>query len=306
MMPGKPHRLTVTMRKAIRTLLPPFLSRLPDVRGRGRMTLLIDRLLTDEKDPDSYNTIGILNGNVRFQFDLRPWGQKFAYYYRSWESNAISTFRALYRGGWFIDVGSSLGLYVVCMADVVRARGGRIAAIEPVPFNRDRQNINVALNNAQDLVEYAAVALGSEPGQIRLAVDPLHADNNAYFSDDGDVEVEVVTLDALCASRRWSPVGAIKMDVEGYEPKVFEGARETVTRDRPVILAEFNRERMAINGFSIAPSWDFLHGNEYRAYVLERGYLQQIDDPGSHENLFFIPAGMQLAGLVSRLAPLSR
>lgn len=279
------------MRNAIRALLPPVISRLPGVRGRGRMTLLLDRLLTDAGDPRSYETTGTLNGGVRFHFDLRPWGQKFAYYYRAWEHDYISTMRSLYRGGWFVDVGSSLGLYVVCLAEAVRARGSRIASIEPVPFNRERQQVNVALNGAEELVEYADVALGAGPAVVRLSVDPAHADNNAFVSDAGDVAVEVVAFDALCERRGWQGIGAMKIDVEGYEPMVIEGARTTIARDRPVILAEFNRERMAINGFTIEPSWQFLHGLGYRAFILAHGRLLPIDEPALHENIFFVPGG---------------
>jgi FkbM family methyltransferase len=282
------------MRNRIRALLPPVISRLPDLRGRGRMTLFFDRFLTDSSDPRSYETIGTLNRGVRFHFDLRPWGQKFAYYYRAWEQDYISTLRSLYRGGWFIDVGSSLGLYVVCMAETVRSHGGRIASIEPVPFNRERQQVNVNLNGAEDVVELADVALGSGPAVVRLKVDPEHADNNAFINEEGDVEVEVVAFDTLCEQRGWRPIGAMKIDVEGYEPMVIDGARKTIARDRPTILAEFNRERMAINGFSIEPSWQFLQTLGYQAYVLAQGRMLPIREPALHENMFFVPAEVKI------------
>jgi FkbM family methyltransferase len=277
------------LRNTIRSAVAAGIARLPDVRGRGRATLLVDRFLTDSGDPASYETVGRINGNFRFAFDLRPWGQKFAYYYREWEAEYVQTLRTLYRGGWFIDVGSSLGLYVVSLSDAVRAAGGRIASIEPVPFNKVRQEVNVRLNGIEDLVEYADVALGSEPGRVFLVADPTHADNNAFIHSAGDIEVPVVTLDQLCRERGWHPVGAIKMDVEGYEPRVIEGARKVIARDRPPILAEFNRERMAINGFAIDESWNFLRDLGYRASRLVRGRLQPVETPEQHQNLFFIP-----------------
>lgn len=281
------------MRNALRSVVAAAMARLPDIRGRGRVTLLLDRLLTDSNDPRSYETIGELNGGFRFAFDLRPWGQKFAYYYRSWEADYVSELRRLYRGGWFIDVGSSLGLYVVSLSDLVRAADGRIASIEPIPFNKRRQEANIRLNAIEDLVDYADVALGAEPGRVFLAVDPMHADNNAFISTEGDVEVPVVTLDHLCRDRGWSGIGAIKMDVEGYEPKVIEGAHETIARERPPILAEFNRERMAINGFTMEASWSFLRSLGYRAFRLERKRLVPLDDPREHQNLFFVPEERQ-------------
>jgi FkbM family methyltransferase len=280
----------VLTRTGLRAILPSVLSRLPAIRGRGRATLLLDRVVTDSGDPRSYETIGTLNDGVRFQFDLRPWGQKFAYYYRTWEEDEIRTLRSLYRGGWFVDVGSSLGLYVVCMADRVRAAGGQIGSIEPVPFNVERQRRNIALNGIDDLVEIAPLAVGAQEGRVFLALDPLHADNNAFVAEAGEIEVPLVTLDALVTHRQWSPIGALKMDVEGYEAAVIAGARQTIAREMPIILAEFNRERMAINGFTMDESWTFLAGLGYEAFVLDGGQLVLLQKPGVHENLFFIPS----------------
>ena len=280
----------MTIRNSIRALLPPVLSRLPDIRGRGRVTLLLDRLLTNPRDPRSFQTIGVVNGAFRLHLDLRPWGQKFAYYFRVWDEEQIGAFRKLYRGGWFVDVGSSIGLYVVAMGARVRAAGGRIASIEPVPFNLELQTANVKLNGLEDLVEYAAVAVGSEPGSVSLVVDPIDAGNNAFIHPEGNVQVDVVTLDELCRTRGWNGIGAIKMDIEGYEPRVIDGAREMIARDRPVILAEFHRERMRINGLTIDESWNFLMSLGYRAWWLDGRELRPLPEPGERQDIFFIPS----------------
>jgi FkbM family methyltransferase len=276
------------VRAAIRRFVPALTSRLPDVRGRGRVTMLIDRLLTDFDDPRSYIATGIVNG-FPLQLDLRPWGQKFAFYYREWEPEYIAALRRLYRGGDFVDVGSSLGLYVVCMSDLVGAHGATIRSIEPIAFNLERQKRNVALNGIEDLVEYAEVSLGAERATVHLRIDPLQADNNAIIADDGAVPSLVVPLDEL--AREWPRIGAMKIDVEGYEPKVIDGGRATIARHRPVILAEFNRERMTINRFDIEPSWQFLMSLGYRAFRLDGATMLPLAEPGQHENLFFLPPG---------------
>ncbi|MBV9497537.1 MAG: FkbM family methyltransferase [Acidobacteria bacterium] len=271
------------MRKSIRNHLPAVLSRLPDFRGRGRLTLFLDKFLTRENDHDA---VGLVNG-FPFELDLRPWGQKFAFYYREWERDLIATFRDLYRerGGDFLDVGSSLGLYVVGLGDLVRRAGARIRAIEPLPRNRERQARNIALNALQDIVDVYPVALGAERIDVLISVDGN--DSNGIISSEGTIRCEVVPLDEL--ARDWPRIGAMKIDVEGYEPKVIEGGKATIARDLPIILAEFNRERMTINQFDIEPSWTFLHGLGYRAFRLEGGQLVALAKPGAFENLFFLP-----------------
>jgi FkbM family methyltransferase len=277
----------MTMRSAIRRLLPPLLSRLPRFRGIGRITLALDALLTERSDPSSYMVEGTLNGGCRFLFDLRGWGQKFAYYYRDLEGEYVDVLRRLYDGGIFADVGSSIGLYAVCLADAVRARGGRVAAFEPVPFNRERQAANIALNNADDVVDVHPFALGAADAVLRMAGDPSQADNNAFLTASGDIEVEVRRLDDV--ARDWPRIGLMKIDIEGYEPEMLKGARATIERDRPTIFAEFNRERMAINGFTMDETWRWFTERGYRFCILRGGKLAELDAPGRHENLFLTP-----------------
>lgn len=282
----------------MRSLLPLCLGSVPEFKGKGRMTLLLDRVFTNSRDPRSYEVIGDLNDGVQFNFDLRPWGQKFAYYYREWERQYIDVFRKLYSGGAFLDVGSSLGLYVVCMGDAVRRLDGSIISVEPVPFNLERQKKNVALNHFESLVTYVKCALGSERASVRIKIDPLQADNNAFIAEEGGLEIDILPLDILVAENKWGRIGAVKIDVEGYEPMVIEGARETIRRDRPVIFAEFCRERMEINGFSMGSTWKFLVDDlGYRCFRLSMGdnKLHSVESPGILENLFFIPKDIVVA-----------
>ena len=273
--------------------MPFFLRALPDLRGKGRLTLRLDRLLTDYSQPDSYEVIGFLNGASRFNFDLRPWGQKFAYYYQSWELEYVAILKRLYSGGWFIDIGSSLGLYVVCLGPEVERLGGQIVSIEPVQFNLEKQRKNVALNHLDHLVSYVPYAMGSERGTVQIAADPVMADNNAFIVKEGGFQVEVVRLDDLAAEKEFPRIGLMKMDVEGYEPMVIQGAKATIKRDKPIILAEFLRERMEINGFFMSGSWQFLVAElGYVCYALSgrKRKLRQLNNPGSAENLLFVPS----------------
>ena len=277
-------------RSAVATLT----SHTPMFKGKGRIVLFLDRMITNQYDPSSFIVAGPINGLAVINFDLRAWGQKFAFYYGEWESEFIDLTRQLYRGGTFIDVGSSLGLYVCCLGDVVRRSGDRIASIEPLHFNLHRQKENVALNKLQEVVTYHPVALGAEESMLFISADANESDNNAYVSAEGDIAVPVTTLDRLVAQAGYAKVGFIKMDVEGFEPMVIVGGRECICRDHPAIFAEFNRERMLINQFEISPSWDFLMSEGYRAFEVKNRRLRPLSEPAEVENIFFLPAHFQI------------
>jgi len=267
----------------------------PQFKGKGRIVLLLDRLL-GSSTAWPVQVVGTVNSLALMKFDLRAWGQKFAYYYGAWEKDYIALSRKLYEGGNFVDVGSSLGLYVVCLGDLVRKSGAAIISVEPLDFNLEKQRENVSLNRLEDVVHYRQISLGDCETKLRIASDPSKSDNNAFISSEGSVEVRMTTLDLLLASTNPSRVGFIKIDVEGYDVMVILGATETIRRDHPIIFAEFNRERMKINGFDMAPAWSFLVSEGYRAFEAKRGDLIEIENYGETENVFFLPGPTERRG----------
>lgn len=278
----------------IRNLVSRLSRHTPMFRGKGRIVLIVDGWLTDTSSAESSTVIDTLNNLARFHFDLRPWGQKFAYYYGEWEYEHIEMIRSLYHGGDFVDIGSSLGLYVVCLGDLVAKAGASIISVEPVPQNLVRQKRNVELNQYAHLVRYCQVALGSEAGELHIGFDEMSGDNNAIISEGGNMAIPIMTLDQLIHDSGCERVGLIKLDVEGYEPKIIEGASETIVRHRPIVFAEFNRERMAINGFEMKRSWSFFLDHGYHAYQLSGRNLSPLKQPGDIENIYFLPKEHQV------------
>lgn len=261
----------------------------PLFKGKGRLVLGLDRVVTDLSDPHSYIVQDAVHGFGRIEYDLRRFGEKFAYYYGGWEPDHVRTLRLLYRGGDFVDVGSSVGLYEVCLADLVRAAGARILSVEPVPINRAQQERNLSLSAARDVTDIFPVAVGDREGVISLG-NGDGAAGNFFATDDGAHRATLTTLDLLLQDTP-RPIGMIKMDIEGFEPPAIRGARKTIERHRPIVFAEFNRERMGIYGFSIDESWEFFMSLGYSAFDLHRGRLRALRSPGSIENLYFLPPG---------------
>jgi FkbM family methyltransferase len=139
-------------------------------------------------------------------------------------------------GGTAVDVGANQGFFAYAFSRIV----DRVEAFEPNPdyaafaramLGRRARVHQVALSNAGGWAQFAvplsdageALHLG---GSLKGAA--VEAANAERF------EVEVRTLD----SYGFPEVRAIKVDVEGSEMDVLEGARETILRDRPVLVVE--------------------------------------------------------------------
>lgn len=132
----------------------------------------------------------------------------------------------------FADVGANVGVYTVLAGAVA---GARCVAFEPLagPFASMRDN--VAINGfAADLRQ---AAVGDAAGRIRFA--ECETDVVSHVATDGEsgYEVDVVTLDDALET---APT-LIKMDVEGYEGHVIEGAQKTLAdRGLVAIIMEVN------------------------------------------------------------------
>lgn len=127
----------------------------------------------------------------------------------------------------FIDVGANAGSYTILACAAVGARG---IAFEPVPDIFKRLKANVRLNELDDKVVLLNMGLGASPGKIPFTNDDGTV-NHAVA--DGEtcanaINVDVTTLDLAMAGQ--SPA-LLKIDVEGYETPVLEGAKETLKNE---------------------------------------------------------------------------
>jgi FkbM family methyltransferase len=130
-------------------------------------------------------------------------------------------------GDVVVDVGANIGDTVLAAAAQVGPTG-RVIAIEPHPRTFRYLQDNVALNRVNN-VETIGVAAGAAPGTVAFSNDRRDDMNRV---DGGPLQVRVERLDDLV--RAVGKVALLKIDVEGYEKFVLEGAPSLLQRTRCV------------------------------------------------------------------------
>ena len=124
----------------------------------------------------------------------------------------------------FVDVGANVGSYTILACSALAARG---FAIEPVPTTYRRLADNIRLNRIEERVQCFNIGIGREPGFVKFTSD-LDTVNHALAENEESanaVDVEVLTLDAVLKDAQPS---LIKIDVEGFETPVLEGASKVL------------------------------------------------------------------------------
>lgn len=144
------------------------------------------------------------------------------------EVSALADFSAHVDGRAIVwDVGANVGLYTLAAA----RRAAAVVAFEPAARNVAALRRHVSLNRLAN-VEIVAAAVSSREGTARL----LAGDSPSEFrlADDGE-PVPCVTLDGWRLACRAHPPTVIKIDVEGAEVDVLDGAADTIRAARPRI-----------------------------------------------------------------------
>ena len=122
----------------------------------------------------------------------------------------------------FIDIGANIGAYTLIASENPAAT---VAAFEPIPAAFAKLRRNLALNG-RDQVQAINAAVSARPGVLRMTCDGASTINHVVDADDAPaatVDVDVTTLDTVCARLGLVP-SVIKIDVEGHEMQVLEGA----------------------------------------------------------------------------------
>jgi len=196
--------------------------------------------------------------------------------------------RALRRDMTFIDVGANEGYFALFAARRVGWRG-RVLAVEPSSRERRQLERNVRRNRLSN-VTIVPHALGHEAGSgmLRIAAK-LHGGHNTLgdfahkeASTAGTEVVPIETLDALVERLAVNRVDVIKIDVEGAELKVLNGARGLLTTMRPVMLIEANDSALRGQGASNAALLELLRTLRYEVRVFSdrTGEVEPFDEDG--------------------------
>lgn len=170
-----------------------------------------------------------------------------------------------------IDVGANDGSYV----HYLRRHARRVIAFEPLPGLADalREKFRTG-------AEVRSIALSDRAGTVELhmpVVDgvtvtgcsTVSATASATYPDHRAIEVPMAALDSVYAG----DVGFIKIDVEGHEQAVLDGAVETIRRCRPRLLVEID-ERLSPGGLLRAEA--YFKDLGYRGYFVQAGQIEPI------------------------------
>jgi FkbM family methyltransferase len=165
---------------------------------------------------------------------------------RTWEHNVLSMWaKEISKAELAVDIGAYFGVYSILAA---KLGCKKVLAVEPNQSNFNQLQRNLSLNEEAKSVECHLIAVGAESKRVSM-LTPIGRPNSSGSQisdsptgrelDDWEIESEVnmVTLDSLLVNET-ARVSTIKIDAEGYELFILQGATETLISYGPSILIE--------------------------------------------------------------------
>jgi FkbM family methyltransferase len=141
-------------------------------------------------------------------------------------------------GDVVIEAGAWLGVFA---RTALRYGAAKVVAIEPIANTAECLRRNLADDIAAGKVVVIEAAAWSEPGSVRMKQEgPNNSTGGSEgwnVSAEGDLEVPATTIDAVVRDLGLERVDLIEMDIEGSERHALQGARETIQRFAPEIVA---------------------------------------------------------------------
>jgi len=157
-----------------------------------------------------------------------------------------------------VDVGAHMGFFTVKVASHV----SKVVSIEPDPYNFKFLSKNIAYNSLKNVAAFN-YALGDRDCIVSLKRSYGHGRTTLVEISENRQYIKMKRLDTLIKEERISP-SFIKIDTEGYEMRILEGAKFT--------LASCN-SKLLIAAYHYENEWkevsEFLLQNGFRCFIYQ-------------------------------------
>jgi FkbM family methyltransferase len=192
-----------------------------------------------------------------------------------WESIEPASYRAfceaIQPGDLVFDVGAHVGTYSILAAKRTGPTG-KVVAFEPTPTTREFLTRHLSFNHVADCVIIRAACCAERSGTVDFFVGPdAEAQNGLHpIGDTTKIQVAATTIDGE-ATAFGRPPDLVKIDVEGAEWQVLQGAMATLKTRPPKLLLSLHPDRLP-PGLLETSFLDLLHSLGYGTEILARDH----------------------------------
>lgn len=223
--------------------------------------------------------------------DIGDWACRMHYFQGIYYDRIVPALinRILKNGGTFIDVGANRGIHSLCAAVALKGKG-QVIAFEPHPTTFGVLKAHMVINGVANC-ELKNMGLAAEKGELFLnAFSDDHSGTCSFLATSEiaeQVTVPVSTLDDEIEIDHVSGPILLKIDVEGFEHLVIQGANSLLEREDVTVVCEVTDKWLKQAGSSAHQLYEdmiargykpFLPSIRFKSLIFESLELQSINE----------------------------
>ena len=184
--------------------------------------------------------------NTKFELDLREVIDSSIYFSGTFEEDVEKNIHSLVKPGMCVlDIGANVGYHTFRMSKLT-IPSGQVYAIEPTSWAYRRLIRNASLNPDLNNIIFSQLGLSNaDTGTVPVQFQSSYRLDGKQQSTTENIEL--ITLDTYLEREGITKLDFIKLDVDGFEGKVLQGASKSLNKMRPIILMELNPSTMLEN-----------------------------------------------------------
>ncbi|MEM9773437.1 MAG: FkbM family methyltransferase [Chloroflexota bacterium] len=173
-------------------------------------------------------------------------------------------------GKTMFDIGANSGFFSSTMEDIVTSE--KLYIFEPIPklyrYLKKRFQcahvVNAAISDRNGKEILRLPYINNQLYDTRATLSKNHTEKNQTHFDE--IEVKLIKLDDFVANNKISELSLLKVDVEGHEIEVLEGAVNTLANLKPLVFIEIEARH---HKDEVSPVFDRLTMHNYKGYFLD-------------------------------------
>ncbi|HIP69969.1 MAG TPA: FkbM family methyltransferase [Anaerolineae bacterium] len=239
----------------------------PYFRGAHRLRNFLTKIIAPPPAPPQ-----VVSTRYNFMLELTSSNDNIdqeIYYRGSYEAGTLDIIEKCLRpDDIFIDVGANIGLMSLLAATCI-GKEGCVYAFEPEPHTYSLLQNNISMNSIQNILTFN-IGLGATQGAQEIYNNQEDNRGTSSFIKHSSeavktAEVPITTLDDFVIENQIRSIRMMKVDVEGWEMEVLQGAQTLLSSPQaPIVCIEYNTNfphHEAIYNFLISV-------NTYQTYIL--------------------------------------
>ncbi|PWS26390.1 hypothetical protein DHW03_16550 [Pedobacter yonginense] len=188
-----------------------------------------------------------------------------------------------------LDIGTNMGYYTVWISKFIGEKG-EIHCFEPDASNFDKLKRNIQLNHLEKIARLNNTALSNMEGLVSFT-QGLDGRNHINLNNSTQsIPVKAKKLDDYARENNIQHISYAKIDVEGFEFSVLQGAEQLLNEKRIDILQLEINITLENSNHDVHDILELLRQHDYRlcAYHVDRKSLHPISYTANRENYFAV------------------